>query len=517
VRHRRPTRLRRVRSLRARVLTAALALVVVALGVVNVVALVTVRGNLLREVDRQLHSVPGGAGPPGRQFGTAVPGQTPGNAQPLQDNQLLSSLVISRLDARTGAVLDQVKGPLQSTAPLPDLSTVQERIRAGTIRDEVLSVGAVDDSGYHYRIRVLPTAPTGTVLVIAASLASMEGTVLMMAAVDGGVSLAVVLALLVVGFAVMRVGLRPLTDVETAAQRIAAGDLSVRAQHADEPTEVGSLARSFNGMIEQIEEAFDARRLSENRLRRFVADASHELRTPLTSIRAYAELFRCGALDVSPEGAQALHRIEAEATRMGRLVEDLLLLARLDEQRPLDVEPVNLDQLARDAVQDTAATNPSHVVRMFPPTPPINPPMVFGDEAGLRQVLANLLRNAVVHTPAGTTIQVSVTPAETEVILVVADNGPGMPADVAKNIFERFYRPDGSRTRTGTGLGLAIVHSMVAAHHGLVTLHTDPGQGAQFNVILPAALSPAEPDTGSGAHLTLHRVPEEGATGATEL
>ncbi len=513
MRHRRPKRLRRIRSLRARVLTAALALVVVALGVVNVVALATVRGNLLREVDRQLHSVPGAA-PVGRQFSNGVPGQPPGGVKPQQDSQLLSSLVISRLDARTGAVVDQIKGPLQSAAPLPDLAAVRDRIHAGTVRDEVLSVGAVDDSGYHYRIRVLPNAPTGTVLVIAASLAAVEDTVLKVAAVDGGVSLAVVLALLVVGFVVMRVGLRPLTDVETAAQRIAAGDLSVRAQHADEPTEVGSLARSFNGMIEQIEEAFDARRGSENRLRRFVADASHELRTPLTSIRAYAELFRCGALDVSPDGAQALQRIEAEAARMGRLVEDLLLLARLDEQRPLDVEPVDLDQLARDAVLDTAAADPSHVVRMVPPTPLANPPMVFGDEAGLRQVLANLLRNAVVHTPAGTTIQVSVTPAETEVILVVADNGPGMPDDVAKNIFERFYRPDGSRSRTGTGLGLAIVHSIVAAHRGLVSLQTEPAHGAQFTVILPAAVTPAEPDKPAGAHRMLQAVPDEGPTGA---
>ncbi len=512
MRHRRPRLLRRVRSLRARVLTAALALVVIALGVVNVVALLTVRGNLLREVDRQLHSVPGAA-PIGGEFGNAVPGQPPGDAQPLQDNQLLSSLVISRLDARTGTVLDQVKGPLQSAAPLPDLSTVQERIRAGTVRDQVLSVGAVDDPGYHYRIRVLPTAPTGTVLVISASLAAMEDTVLKVAAVDGGVSLAVVLALLVVGFVVMRVGLRPLTDVETAAQRIAAGDLSVRAQHADEPTEVGSLARSFNAMIEQIEEAFEARRGSENRLRRFVADASHELRTPLTSIRAYAELFRYGALDVSPDGAQALHRIEAEAARMGRLVEDLLLLARLDEQRPLDVEPVDLDQLARDAVLDTAAANPGHLVRMVPPMPPADPPMVFGDEAGLRQVLANLLGNAVVHTPAGTMIQVSVTQAGTGVSLVVADNGPGMAADIAKNIFERFYRPDGSRSRTGTGLGLAIVHSMVAAHRGRVSLQTEPGHGAQFTVILPAAVSPAEPDIRAGAHRKPQAAPNEGAPG----
>jgi two-component system OmpR family sensor kinase len=495
------------------VLTAALALVVVALGVVNVVALVTVRGNLLSEVDRQLHSVPSGGRPIDGQFGGGAPGQLPGDLKPTQDSQLLSSLVISRLDARTGAVVDQIKGPLQSAAPLPDLATVRDRIRTGTVRDEMLSVGAAGNSGYHYRIRVLPTAPTGTVMVVAASLAAVENTVLKVAAVDGGVSLAVVLALLVVGFVVMRVGLRPLTDVETAAQRIAAGDLSVRAQHADEPTEVGSLARSFNGMIEQIEEAFEARRGSENRLRRFVADASHELRTPLTSIRAYAELFRCGALDVSPDGAQALERIEAEAARMGRLVEDLLLLARLDEQRPLDVEPVDLDQLARDAVLDTAAANPGHVVRMIPPTPPAQPTMVFGDEAGLRQVLANLLRNAVVHTPAGTMIQVSVTQARTEVVLVVADNGPGMPADVAKNIFERFYRPDGSRSRTGTGLGLAIVHSMVAAHRGLVSLQTEPGHGAQFTVILPATVTATEPDNRAGAHRMLQAVPQEGLPG----
>jgi two-component system OmpR family sensor kinase len=325
------------------------------------------------------------------------------------------------------------------------------------------------------------------VVVIAKSLADIRTTITRVAVIDAVLSAIVVAVLIGIGVPVIRVGLRPLRDVERAAERISGGELSVRAPHSEEPAEVGSLARTFNGLVDQIEGAFDAQQASEARLRRFLADASHELRTPLTSIRAYAELFRQGALPVAAQSLQAMNRIEAEATRMGRLVEDLLLLARLDQHPELRTDRVDVADLVRELATDIAATAPDHVIEVEVDTQA--PLLVNGDEHGLRQAVANLLRNAVVHTPAGCHVRVSARSTNEQVVLTVADDGPGMTADSAAHVFERFYRPDTGRTRgaAGTGLGLAIVKSIISAHRGRVQLRTAPGEGACFTVTLPAA------------------------------
>jgi two-component system OmpR family sensor kinase len=241
-------------------------------------------------------------------------------------------------------------------------------------------------------------------------------------------------------------------------------------------------------MLGEIETAFRARedsereaRASEARMRRFAADASHELRTPLTAIRGFAELYRQGGGDP----AHVIGRIESHATRMGLLVDDLLLLARLDQQRPLERRPVDLLTLAGDAVQDAAATVDDHPVRLHAMAD--QPPVVLGDESRLRQVVGNLLSNAVRHTPAGTEVSVTVRVSDGAAVLEVADTGPGLAPDDAARVFERFFRTDPARTRAagGSGLGLSIVQALVAAHGGEVLLHTAPGAGARFEVRLP--------------------------------
>jgi two-component system OmpR family sensor kinase len=268
------------------------------------------------------------------------------------------------------------------------------------------------------------------------------------------------------------------------AGQIAGGDLSHRVEPETESTEVGRLGIALNRMLERLEEAFARREASEDRLRQFLADASHELRTPLSSIRGYAELHRMGAMD---ETDTAMKRIEEEATRMGILVEDLLALARLDEIREPRRGPVALDALARDAVEDARATAPDRAIALDAPAVPA----VLGDPDQLRQVLANLLRNALVHTPPGTPIEVSLRDGADAVELKVRDHGHGLPPGDPSRLFERFWRAEGGRERgrAGAGLGLAIVGAIVADHHGTVTATDAADGGAVFTVQLPSARS----------------------------
>ena len=301
------------------------------------------------------------------------------------------------------------------------------------------------------------------------------------------------------GYALVRSGLRSLEEVERTADVIATGDLSRRVPVRRPGSEVGRLASAFNTMVERFESAFRARqrseasaRSSEERMRRFVADASHELRTPLTSIRGYAELYRQGAVTDPADVAGVLHRIEEQAARMGLLVDELLLLARLDQQRPLEHARVDLAVLTVDAVHDAHAVAPDRSVGLrLPPAVGEEPAEVpvLGDEARLRQVLGNLVNNALMHTPAGTPVEVRVRPAAGEAVVEVADKGPGLPPDAAERVFERFYRADPARGRAngngGTGLGLAIVAAIVAAHGGRVEVQTAVGVGTTFRVRLP--------------------------------
>jgi two-component system OmpR family sensor kinase len=341
------------------------------------------------------------------------------------------------------------------------------------------------EAGASLRYRVLATAVPGRheVLVVAVPLREVDQTLHRLIVVEALVGGGVILALVVLGWVVIRLGLRPLERIGRVASEIAHGDLSCRVSPASPRTEVGRLGLSLNEMLVQIERAFADRRESEDRLRRFLADASHELRTPLASIRGYAELFRLGATSDPEALARAMARIEAESTRMGVLVEDLLLLASLDQLPETRRIPVDLGELAVHAADDTRAIAPGRDVRLGRS----GSLLVLADPDQLRQVLANLTRNAVIHTPPDSPIELSVWRERNNAVLEVRDHGPGLPVHGADRVFGRFWRTEGgrSRGRGGAGLGLAIVEAIVHAQQGEVHAHNAPDGGAVFRVTLP--------------------------------
>ncbi|WP_308161086.1 HAMP domain-containing sensor histidine kinase [Cellulomonas sp. GbtcB1] len=359
------------------------------------------------------------------------------------------------------------------------------------------------ERGATWRVAVAPMRLHGTTIgyvMYAEPLADVQKTVRQAAFLLWTSAVAILVIGAVVATWAVRRSLRGLREIEGTAAQIAAGDLSQRVPPAPETTEVGRLGAALNSMLAQIETAFDARTRSEERMRRFVADASHELRTPLAAIRGYGELYRMGALTEKDQVDDTMRRIEQSATRMGGLVEDLLALARLDSDRPGRTEPVDLAVLATDAAHDLRAIDPTREVRVGPlpdaaaPGPDGAPPttVVPGDEARLRQVVANLVGNVARHTPAGTPAELGVGRVGDRVVLEVRDHGPGIAPEHAARVFERFYRVDASRTREGdgtgggAGLGMAIVAAIVEAHHGDVAIAQTPGGGATIRVSLPA-------------------------------
>jgi len=328
-------------------------------------------------------------------------------------------------------------------------------------------------------------------LVVAIPLDDVNETLHRLLLVELIVAAVVMGALAVAAGLIVKLGLRPLRQMETTAGAIAAGELSRRVETADPRTEVGRLGLALNEMLAQIERAFEERRASEDRLRRFVADASHELRTPLTSIRGYSELFRMGAASDPENLAKTMRRIEEEADRMGVMVDDLLLLARLDQGRDIARTPVDLTRLGTDAADDARAVDPGRPITWESD----GPVTVTGDEVRIRQVFGNLMQNALRHTPDGTPVHLRVGTDGTDAVIEVRDEGPGMDSETAAHVFERFYRADPSRARAngGTGLGLAIVAAIADAHGGRVELETAPGAGAAFRVHLPVAPAPEGP------------------------
>jgi two-component system OmpR family sensor kinase len=356
-----------------------------------------------------------------------------------------------------------------------------------------VTVPASDGSGTKWRVLVTSNRYGST--TIGLPLTDNNDTVSKLIGFQAATSVAALVLLGAAGYMVVRRSLRPLREVEETAAAIAAGDLNRRVPVRNVDTEVDHLAQSLNAMLAQIqygvtatEASEEAARRSEAKMRQFVADASHELRTPLTTIRGFAELYRQGA---SRDPKLVLERIEAEAERMGLLVEDLLMLARLDAQRPIESEPVDLLGLAGDVVHSAQAMTArqegaDHPVALDIQSGP-GTLEVCGDAARLRQVLANLVGNALSHTPPGTPVTVRLTPGEDEVRLEVSDKGPGLSKEAASRVFERFYRTDASRTRVsgGAGLGLSIVRALVTAHGGTVGVDSAPGEGTTFTVLLP--------------------------------
>jgi two-component system OmpR family sensor kinase len=355
------------------------------------------------------------------------------------------------------------------------------------------------DGTLSYRVRTVPARllGPGPAQVIAVLGAPMDGVANSIGALVRALVLVgalVVAAMLVIGWWIIRRDLRPLEQVTATAERISAGDLSSRVGAHDDGSEVGRLGHAFDTMLDQIQSAFDAQRAalaakerSETQLRQFVADASHELRTPLTAVRGYSELYRAGGL--ADEGAmdQAMQRIGTESRRMAALVEDLLLLARLDQGRPLRSDPVVLSELVNDAVADARAVEPERELRAEVEEAVV----VRGDEDRLRQVVGNLFANVRVHTPVSASVDVSLAARDGIAELSVADHGPGVDPDHVDHIFDRFYRADTARSRDrgGAGLGLAIATSVAGAHGGRISHFPTPGGGATFTLTLPRATS----------------------------
>jgi two-component system OmpR family sensor kinase len=334
----------------------------------------------------------------------------------------------------------------------------------------------------------------GGILVTAVALTPDEETLSSVVRIEVFTSVVVLGLAVVVALLVTRLGLAPLEEMTATAVAIGGGDLSRRIRTTDRRSEVGRLGAALNGMLSQIEGAFAQRSQSEARLRRFVADASHELRTPLTSVRGYAELLRKGAFGDERERVQAAARIEAEAAHMGVLVDDLLLLARLDQGRPLDRASVDLAAVAEEAVEAARVAHPTRRVDLT-----LRRPVgVLGDAARLRQVVDNLVGNALEHTPDDAVVEVEVGAEGSEALLAVADTGPGLTAEQASHVFEPFYRASSSRTGGGVGLGLSIVAALVHAHGGRVTVRTSPGHGCRFEVRMPGAAPPGTGVAGGG-------------------
>jgi two-component system OmpR family sensor kinase len=545
--------------LRIKLIAALLALVVIALAVISMVGLAQFRSYLQHRADVQLRAL------------KAQVENSSGLSRLGSPAFTFEGYVVQLRDVNGQQVpCNWCTNPQNATAPGPDVPTATAWLSANN--NKLVTVPAAS-GGDTWRVLAsradyYSNTPFGSgpkmpgTLIVAADLGHLDQAVGWLAKVDLVISTIVVVALAIVGVAMVRASLRPLGDIERTAEAIAAGDLSRRVPYYDPRTEMGRLATSLNVMLAHVESAFRARakseaaaRHSEERMRRFLADASHELRTPLTAIRGYAEYYRqrggmengsasspaaatagagaaakptaatpiaaaasasaeAGAAAAGPGAApdalasvsagrgplsrldmnRIMERVEQESSRMGGLVEDMLVLARLDQQRPIERRPVDLLTLAADAVQDARIVAPSRAIDLTVGTGAAF--LVLGDEGRLRQVISNLMTNALTHTPEGSPISVRILTGQQQgnppvpcAVLEVTDHGPGLTEEQASRVFERFYRADQARGRRtgGSGLGLAIVAALVAVHGGTVSVDTTPSQGATFRITLPLA------------------------------
>ena len=463
-------------SLRRRLLVVVAVLFAALTAAVAIASVMTMRVVLETRVDEQLHDLSNRttiAVERALQTGTTQlidpGGISPGSLIAVQEgDQLRPSFVVNRLGQQFG------------------LTQVDERVVLSVASGSAQNVSLPGLGSY----RIFATEVGDVRAIVGLSLSDTNQTLAALAFVIAVSAVAAVTIVLLLGDWIIRRALRPLTAVIRTTERIsqlplASGDaqLTNRVRIEEPASEVGRVQESMNRMLSHIEEAFEARALSERRVRQFVADASHELRTPLAAVRGYAEITRKHDLDLREDSRASLERIEAAAHRMQALVDDLLLLARLDEGRELLRGEVDLSLLVIEAVADAQAAGRSHPISLELPEEPV---VVGGDQLRLQQVVANLLANARVHTPDGTAIDVRLRAEESEAVIDIIDAGPGIPEALQRTAFERFARGDSSRSRaTGSsGLGLAIVQALVDAHHGTITLESEPGRTA-FTVRLP--------------------------------
>ncbi len=463
-------------------IVALLAAVTLVIGVVSVVAL---QGFLVNRLDKQLTAATGRSqdafeggpvdlDPSDRPEFLALPGQRDGTlAGVVSNGALVDAAVLGDRGQRISLTAEQ----------LAKLETVPATGEPTTV--DIDGLGS-------YRVVEQRISATGESLLIGLPLADVQATVFQLTLLILGIGVLGVSAAAVAGAIVVRLSLRPLERVASTATRVAElpldrGEVAlavrVPAEDADPATEVGQVGAAFNRMLEHVASALESRQASENKVRTFVADASHELRTPLASIRGYAELTRRGGHDLPPDVTHAIGRVESESVRMTALVEDLLLLARLDEGAAIEGLPVDVSLLLIDAVSDARAAGPDHTWQLQLPDEAVTVP---GDQSRLHQVVANLLANARTHTPAGTTVTAALLPGEHDVTIEVRDDGPGIEAELVPTIFERFVRGEKSRSRASgsTGLGLAIVSAVVEAHGGRAEVTSAPGDTV-FRIILP--------------------------------
>ncbi len=485
-------------SLRARLLAAVAIVALLALLVADLATYAALRSFLVDRIDSSLDSA---SGPLASLVIQRATGQVSPDAR--GDEAALAA-------AAPGAyveVRDPANTAVLSGSTRGDYATAVPKLPGGRVlvngdRVRYLTVDA-KGTGPEFRVRAEAMRGGGTLLV-ALPLDEAKRTLHQLFLIELVVTGAALVAAMIAGLWLVRIGLKPLRDIEATASNIAGGDLSLRVPQ-DDRTEVGRLGSSLNVMLRHIEDAFSRRATSEDQLRRFVADASHELRTPVSAVSAYAELFERGANQRPADLERVMRGIRVETGRMTTLIDDLLLLARLDEGRPLREDRIDLLPVLEDAVDTALAVGPEWPVTLEAG----GPVTVVGDSMALRQVVDNLLANVRTHTPVGTPATVSAhletAGARREVVIDVADRGPGLSSEHAARVFERFYRVDTSRSRSrgGTGLGLAVVAALVAAHHGRVEVAETPGGGATFRVCLPVgppeSPPPAAPDEPAAA------------------
>jgi two-component system OmpR family sensor kinase len=478
-------------SLRARLLLGVIAIAAVGLLAADVATYKALESFLLNRVESSLNAVHPGVESALFPRSGQGPGPRPGPGGDLRSlfNSIPGDCIEVRRLNQTIVSAACISEFGQSSAPpgpkLPAKITVPARANtADGDRVAFFTVPALSGGGsYRVRASVEPSAPN-RILLIAASLRDHDSTLHRLLLIELAVTAIVLAAMTALGLWIVRVALRPLDEIEKTAAAIAAGDLSRRVERAEDRTEVGRLGLALNKMLEKIEEGVTALEASEAKLRRFVADASHELRTPLAAVRAYAELFDRGAADHPDDLERSMTGISRESERMSVLVEDLLLLAHLDEGRPLEREPVALDEVVAEAIETARTLDPDRPVDVE-----LEPSLVEGDRDRLRQVVDNLLSNVRSHTPADAPLHVGLSHDDGAAVLTVADSGPGMDAEQVAHAFERFYRADPSRARAsgGAGLGLAIVAAVIEAHGGEVDAESAPGAGTAFRVRLPLA------------------------------